>query len=105
MRRISGLVEWRWSGNSFAPLLAAVGFSVVFGGVGPALVSMVLGGIGSVLLLLEPLYSIEIGTKGGAIRLALFVFSALLLIVFGEWAGRARRRAVAANRLIRDQRS
>ena len=70
-----------------------------FGGVGPGLVSMVLGGIGSAFLLLEPLYSIEIGTKGGAIRLALFVFSALLLIGFGEWAGRARRRAVAANRL------
>ena len=63
---IGGFVEWQWSGSSFAPLLAAVAFSVWFGGVGPALASMVLGGIGSVFLLLEPLYSIEIGTKASA---------------------------------------
>ena len=93
---LAGVFERQFEGGSFAPLLAAVGFSVWFGGIGPALVSTALGGIASAFLLLEPLYSIEIATTGDAVRLLTFVASGLLLAVVGEWARRERRRAEAA---------
>jgi signal transduction histidine kinase/CheY-like chemotaxis protein len=91
------LLRWvldPWLGNSvpFAAVYGAVAISVWFGGLGPAVLAMVLG-----YSLVNVRYTSTIGQlgiagPGDAIALALFALSCSLIIVLGEAMRRARDR-------------
>src|SRR5215204_251644 len=75
-----------------ATLYGAVAFSVWFGGVGPALLSVIIGYLGAALLIVEPHYAIVLDAKN-VIGLTLFLFSNSIVMGLGEEMRRARRHA------------
>ncbi len=99
---VGGVLEWQVGGGSFAPFLAAVGFAVWFGGVGPGLVATALGAIAAPLILIDPMFSFEIDGPGEALKLVLYVASGALLVFFGDRVSRESDRADAAERSFAD---
>jgi signal transduction histidine kinase len=76
----------------YATLYGAVAISVWFGGLGPAVVSMVLGYAVVNIKYVSPVGTLSINTPDDGISLALFALSASLVVVLGEAMRRARDR-------------
>ncbi len=68
----------------YATLYGAVAISVWFGGLGPAVVSMVLGYVVVNIKYVTPVGALSINTPDDGISLALFALSASLVVVLGE---------------------
>jgi PAS domain S-box-containing protein len=73
-------------------LFGAVAFSVWYGGLGPALLSVIAGYMGADWFIMEPLYSLNLNQES-AIGLGLFLFSSLVVMSLGEEMRRAQRHA------------
>jgi PAS domain S-box-containing protein len=81
--------------GDFAPLVTlfgAVAFSVWYGGVGPALFSVIAGYIGAEWFIMEPIYSISL-SPAHALGLVLFLLSSLIIMGLGEEKRRAQHHA------------
>ncbi len=86
------LDPWLRDGVPYITLYGAVAIAVWFGGVGPAVLALVLGyGIVNVRYI-EPRGALAIEGATGAIELGLFALSCALVIVLGEAMRRARDR-------------
>jgi K+-sensing histidine kinase KdpD len=74
------LVLTPWTeGSPFPIFLAAVMLSTWFGGLGPGLLSTVLGVLASIYFFQAPFYSLTVTTLTGGVRLIVFVLVALLI--------------------------
>jgi signal transduction histidine kinase/CheY-like chemotaxis protein len=76
----------------YLTLYGAVAISVWFGGLGPAVLSMVLGYAVVNIKYVAPVGTLSINTPDDGISLALFALSAALVVVLGEAMRRARDR-------------
>jgi two-component system sensor histidine kinase KdpD len=86
-----------WTAVSPFPLfLAAVMLSTWFGGLGPGLLSMVLGVLASTYFFLAPFDSPTVATISGGLRLLVFVLVALLISLLHAALREARGRAESA---------
>jgi PAS domain S-box-containing protein len=73
-------------------LYGAVAFSIWYGGVGPALLSMIAGYMGAEWFIIEPHYTLSLNLEN-TIGLGLFLFSSLIVMGLGEAMRRAQRYA------------
>ncbi len=83
------LLRWlvdRWAGDYLlsAPLVGAVAIAVWYGGYRPALVAMAIGVLAYDYLFMEPRGQFEIEQVDDYIDLALFLFTCLIVIGFGQ---------------------
>jgi signal transduction histidine kinase len=83
-----------WLGNQvpYITLYGAVAVAVWFGGLGPAVLAMVLGYIVVNVRYVAPVGTLSINSPDDAISLVLFALSAALVVVLGEAMRRARDR-------------
>jgi signal transduction histidine kinase/CheY-like chemotaxis protein len=86
------LDPWLGLAVPYATLYGAVAISVWFGGLGPAVLAMVVGYAMSNVRYTSPTGELSINGPPDAIGLALFALSASLIIVLGEAMRRARDR-------------
>ena len=92
-----------WLGNQvpFVTLYGAVAITVWFGGLGPAVLAMVLGYVVVNVRYVSPVGTLSINSPDDAISLALFALSAALVVVLGEAMRRARDRYRASEREVK----
>ncbi len=86
------LDPWLGNGVPYISLFGAVAIAVWFGGVGPAVLAMVLGYAIVNIRYISPAGSLSITWPGEALALFLFALSGSLIIVLGEAMRRARDR-------------
>ena len=75
-----------------ATLFGAVAFSVWYGGIGPALFSVIAGYIAVEWFIVQPIYAVSF-SSAHALGLALFLFSSLIIMGLGEERRRAQHQA------------
>ena len=85
----------------FITLLAGVCFAAWFGGRGPALVSIIAGGLAVDYLYFEPRYSLGISDRRFQFGLALYAVVGLAAVYMFEALARARDRASEQSELLR----
>ena len=91
--------------GDFVPLstlYAATAFSVWFGGVGPALLSAIIGYLGAAWFIIEPHYAIVLDVKNIA-GMGLFLFSNTVIIALGQAMRRAQHHAHQSARVAVDR--
>jgi PAS domain S-box-containing protein len=81
-------------------------FSIVllmawWGGLGPSLVSLILGALGVQFLLVAPIHSLSVAQSGDLISLGLFLVTGGLAVALGHASHQGRRRAEEAAELTR----
>jgi signal transduction histidine kinase/CheY-like chemotaxis protein len=86
------LDPWLRDGVPYITLYGAVAIAVWFGGVGPAVLSLILGYAVIKIRYIEPRGVLSIDTVTGTLELGLFALSCALIIVLGEAMRRARDR-------------
>src|SRR6185369_385998 len=91
-------LEARFGSSSFALLFAAVMLSAWYGGLGPGLLSTVIGGLAADYYLEFPLYSLRLASPQTALRLGLFVLVALFISSLSARLRTARAVAEGARR-------
>ena len=97
------LDPWLGDGVPYITLYGAVAIAVWFGGVGPAVLAMLLGyGIVKVRYI-EPRGMLAIDGATGLLELALFALSCALIIVLGEAMRRARDRYRASEAELKER--
>jgi two-component system CheB/CheR fusion protein len=87
-----------WVGGflPLGPMLGAVGLSMWFGGMGPAIASVVLGYLAAYALFIDPHGTFVIREPRELLRLGMYLFSCAVLIGFWEAMRRANLRMEAA---------
>ena len=91
-------LEARFGSSSFALLFAAVMLSAWYGGLGPGLLSTVIGGLAADYYLEFPFYSLRLASPQTALRLGLFVLVALFISSLSARLRTARAVAEGARR-------
>ena len=97
------LDPWLGNGIPYITLYGAVAIAVWFGGLGPAVVAMVLGYALVNVRYISPHDGVAITGPAESIALALFALSAALIIVLGEAMRRARDRYRASELELKDR--
>src|SRR5688500_15764112 len=94
-----------WLGNQvpYITLYGAVAIAVWFGGLGPAVLAMVLGYVVVNVRYVSPVGTLSIDGPDDAIVLALFALSAALVVVLGEAMRRARDRYRASELEVKER--
>jgi len=99
------LDPWLGNGVPYITLYGAVAIAVWFGGLGPAVLAMVLGYAIVNVRYISPLGEVAISGPAEGIALALFALSASLIIVLGEAMRRARDRYRASEVELKERAS
>jgi len=89
----------------YAPLFAAIAVGAWYGGTGPAIVAAALGAVLSVIFLVGPVASFDLGSHDDFARWVLFVVVGTLLAVLGGGMRAAERRARRAAREAEEARA
>jgi PAS domain S-box-containing protein len=89
---------------AFITLYGAVALAVWVGGVGPALLATVVGYVAADYLFLEPRGYLHVDDVAAAVRLAAYLLSCGLIVLFGDLMRRARYAAEASAREVAQQR-
>jgi signal transduction histidine kinase/CheY-like chemotaxis protein len=97
------LDPWLGSGVPYITLYGAVAIAVWFGGLGPAVLAMVLGYAIVNVRYIAPAGTLEVVTTADSIQLALFTLSSALIIVLGEAMRRARDRYRASEAEVKER--
>jgi signal transduction histidine kinase len=97
------LDPWLRDGVPYITLYGAVAIAVWFGGVGPAVLALVLGYAIVNVRYIEPRGALAIEGATGAIELGLFALSCSLVIVLGEAMRRARDRYRASETELKER--
>lgn len=94
-----------WLGNAipYITLYGAVAIAVWFGGVGPAVLAMVLGYVIANIRYISPFDSVQIEGASDTIALGLFSLSCSLIVVLGEAMRRARDRHRASEAELKER--
>jgi PAS domain S-box-containing protein len=100
------LLRWLldpWMGDALplVTLFGAVAAAVWVGGYRPATLAAILGYLACDYLFIDPRGSLALETRGQQIGLLAYLFTCALIIVFGEAARRAQRRAAQRRELQR----
>ena len=78
------------STSPYVTLFAAIAFAVWFCGLGPAILSTLLGLLAAIYFFIPPLGSFAIADNQNLARIAAFLFSAFVILVMGEANRRSR---------------
>ena len=97
------LDPWLGSGVPYITLYGAVALAVWFGGLGPAVLAMVLGYAIVNVRYLSPHGGVAVTGPGESLALLLFTISCALIIVLGEAMRRARDRYRASEAVLKEQ--
>jgi PAS domain S-box-containing protein len=87
----------------YATVFLTVLLMAWYAGLGPSLVSLVLGGLGVKFFLVPPLHSFALAGRGDLITLVLFLVTGTLAVALGHASHEGRRRAEEAAELARQR--